>query len=67
MLNGFGDVRVSFEEAKVTHTSLFSSVRQTMVYKVVFMTRAQNLKNEIRLDEIMIHNLVIQDEGLRSE
>ena len=35
-----------------------------MVYKVVFMTRAQNLKNEMRLDEIMDHNLVIQDEGL---
>ena len=43
-LNGLGDVRVSFEEAKVTHTSLFSSVWQTMVYEVVFMTGTKNLK-----------------------
>ena len=38
----------SFEEAKVTHTSLASSVWQTIVYKVEFMTRAQNLKNKMR-------------------
>ena len=47
MLNGLGDVRVSFEEAKVTHTSLASSVWQSMMYKVVFMTRPQNLEIKI--------------------
>ena len=44
LLECVSDMRVSFEEAKVTHTSLIAGVWQPMVNKVEFIFGAQNLK-----------------------
>ena len=46
LLNGHVDVRVSFEEAKVAHTSLASGMGQAMVNEVVLMIGSQNLRSD---------------------
>ena len=44
LLDCVSDMWVRFEEANVTHTSLFAGVWQPMVNKVEFIIGAQNLK-----------------------
>ena len=46
LLDCVSDMWVSFEEAKVTHTSLIAGVWQPVMNKVEFIVGAQNLKIE---------------------
>ena len=54
-------MRVSFEEAKVTHTSLIAGVWQPMVNKVEFIFGAQNLKKKIvkKIYQIVFWSLTV--------